>query len=143
MAVYRPTGRQGVPRWLWIGGAVIALAVIAGLAALVLRPAPADDITQVKADLTEMISRLDLLTVEYPKQQAGGSSGAATALRAARTAFDRAQPRLARLDPPAAQAQAAALAEVERLVAANADSAQVTAQADTLAALARAWISGH
>jgi hypothetical protein len=142
LAVYRPTGRRGPSPWLLAGSAV--LLVVAGLLAWVLlRPAPADDLTQVKTGLQEVLSRVDLLTVEYPKQHAGQPNGAAAALRGARRAFDTAQPALARLDHTAATGQNAALQKLEQLVAANADPAQVTTQAAALAALIQSWLSSH
>ena len=142
MAVYRGTGRRRGTTGALLLGAVLVLAVVA-LVWWLGRPAPADDLTQAKAGLTEAAGRLDLLAVEYPKQAAGQPNGAGAALRAARSAFDQAAPALTRLDPAAEQQQAAALAHVEQLVAANAPPADVTAAAGTLEQQLGAWVATH
>jgi hypothetical protein len=141
VAVYRPTRRQR-PLALWLAVGLI-IVVIGGAAFLLLRPAPTSDLAAAKAALTEAASRLDLLTVEYPKLLAGQSNGATAALTSAEAAFNRALPTVQPLDPAWATAHQAQLTALKTLVSSKAPAGQVSAAADRLLADITTWLSTH
>ena len=142
MAVYRPTRRQR-PLALYAALGLLVLLVLGGAAVLLLRPAPPSDLAAAKAALTEVSSRLDLLTVEYPKLLAGQSNGADAALRGADAAFARALPTLQTLDPAWASARQAELATLQTLVGNKAPAADVQVTATALIAAIATWLSAH
>ena len=141
MAVYRQTRRRGPPL-LWIALGLVLL-VSAGVAYLVLQPAPATERDTLRADLTELVSRLDVLAVEYPKQSAGQASGAPAALAGARAAWGRARDPLTRADAPAAQLIGDGFTQLEQKVAASAPPEQVTTQADFVRQQIRSWLTAN
>ena len=140
--VYRETRRQRP--WILVLGVILALLlIVGGTAALnLIRPAM-NGTAAVKADLTEMVSRLDLFSVEYPKQHAGQPSGAPAALRAARAAFDRAQPRLTHLDAGAATRIGDELGVVEQSAAAGDDARKTVTEANFLRLDIQYWLETH
>jgi hypothetical protein len=142
VAVYRPTRRQR-PLALYAALGLLALLVVGGAAVLLLRPAPPSDLAAAKAALTEVSSRLDLLTVEYPKLLAGQPSGAGAALTSAEAAFTRALPTLQTLDPAWTAARQAELTTLQTLVAGKAPATDVQATATALMTAIAAWLSAH
>jgi hypothetical protein len=142
VAVYRPTRRQR-PLALWLALGLLAIIILGGAAFLLLRPAPVSDLAAAKAALTEASSRLDLLTVEYPKLLAGQSSGADAALQSAGAALTRAQPTLQTLDPAWFTARQGQLDSLKTLVANKAPADQVTAASTVLISEISAWLRSH
>lgn len=142
MAVYRPTRRQR-PLALWLAVGLGIILVLGAAAFVLLRPAPPGGLAAAKADLTEAVSRLDLLTVEYPKLLAGQSNGATAAFSSAEAAFNRALSPLHTLDPDWASARQAQWGALRRLVATQAPAADVQAAATTLIADLNAWLGAH
>jgi hypothetical protein len=128
---------------LWLALGLIGIVVLGTAAFLLLRPAPPSDLAAAKSALTEAASRLDLLTVEYPKQLAGQANGADAALRSADAAFARALPTLQTLDPPWATARQAELATLQTLVRTQAPAADVQATATALITAITTWLNGH
>jgi len=142
LAVYRPTRRQR-PLALWLALGLLVIVILGGAAFLLLRPAPTSDLAAAKAALTEAASRLDLLTVEYPKQLAGQANGADAALTSAEAAFNRALPTVQTLDPAWATARQAEFAALQTLVHTQAPAADVEAAATALIANLTAWLNAH
>ena len=142
LAVYRPTRRQR-PLALWLGLGLVVVLILGGAAFLLLRPAPPSDLAAAKAALTEAASRLDLLTVEYPKQLAGQPNGADAALRSADAAFARALPTLQTLDPPWATARQTQMQTLQTLVSSQAPAADVQATATALITAITIWLNTH
>jgi hypothetical protein len=128
---------------LWLAVGLIGIVVLGIAAFLLLRPAPPNDLAAAKSALTEAASRLDLLTVEYPKQLAGQANGADAALRGAAAALARALPTLQTLDPPWAAARQAQMQTLQTLVSSQAPAADVQATATTLITDITAWLNTH
>jgi hypothetical protein len=127
--------------WLAVGlGIALVLAVAAFL---LLRPAPTDDLAAAKAALTETASRLDLLTVEYPKLLAGQPNGAEAALTSAEAAFNRAVPTLQPLDPRWVTTRQTNLSGLKIQVSSHAAAADVEAAARSLIGAINTWLAAH
>jgi hypothetical protein len=127
MSLYRearsPSGR-------WIAAVVAALVVGVGIGAalgVALAPEPslADEVGDVQEDVRPALDALELVPIHYDSSQAVTRRAAGDQLARARDTFDDAVPELRLLDPAGTAAVQRDLGELEGLLRAGGDSADV------------------
>src|SRR5260370_37427089 len=127
MAVYRPRRQVRLLPVALIVAAVILIVIIVALAWPRIAPTSTDKSAAAHASALEAANALDVFEIEYPKQT---SSGAASALAHAMSAFESSRTSLAEIDSARTAQIAADLVTLSYKINAKAPADEVTALAE-------------
>ncbi len=140
MAVYRPRRQVKLLPIIMIVAVVVVIIILVALLAPRFASTSTDKFAAARTSALEAANALDVLEIEYPKQT---SSGAASALTHAMSAFESSKTALAEIDSARTSQIAADLSTLSDKVKAKAPADEVTALAEKIKQQLLAFSSGH